>query len=70
MTFSAPDIIAVLINLDQNRTEGRKGGPQLAEAASTLGLPVIMIPDHELAAQTIKAKGWLHLNKPFTIIYK
>ena len=34
MTFSAPDIIAVLINLDQNRTEGRKGGPQLAEAAS------------------------------------
>jgi hypothetical protein len=28
---------------------------------------VIMIPDHETAAETIDAKGWLRISKPFTM---
>ena len=35
--------------------------------ASDLGIPVIMIPDHETAAQMIDAKGWLRISKPFTM---
>jgi DNA-binding NtrC family response regulator len=57
----------VFVNLDQNRTEWRNYGLRLAAIASGLGIPVIMIPDHETAAQTIDANGWLRLNKPFTV---
>jgi DNA-binding NtrC family response regulator len=57
----------VLVNLDQNRTEWQDYGLRLAQMASDLGIPVIMIPDHETAAQMIDAKGWLRISKPFTM---
>jgi hypothetical protein len=57
----------VLVNLDQNRTDWRDYGLRLATIASGLGIPVVMIPDHETAAKTIKENGWLRLRKPFTI---
>ncbi len=57
----------VLINLDQNRSEWRNYGLKLAQMASQLGIPVVMIPDHDIAAKTIDANGWLRINKPFTI---
>jgi DNA-binding response OmpR family regulator len=40
----------VLINLGQNRTEWREYGLRLAELASALGIPVMMIADHQVAA--------------------
>jgi DNA-binding response OmpR family regulator len=57
----------VLVNLDQNRTDWRDYGLRLATIASGLGIPVVMISDHETAAKTIKENGWLRLRKPFTI---
>ena len=57
----------VLINLDQNRPNTRQGGLKLAEMATSLGMPVVMIPDYRLARDTLSAKGWLHIAKPFTI---
>lgn len=56
----------VLVNLDQNRSTWRDYGLKLAAMASERGVPVIMIPDHEIAAKTIDANGWLRLEKPFT----
>ena len=47
----------VLVNLDQNRTDWRDYGLRLATIASGLGIPVVMIPDHETAAKTIKENG-------------
>jgi DNA-binding response OmpR family regulator len=57
----------VLINLDQNDVGWRNKGLRLAEMASGIGLPVVMIPDHELAIAEIEANGWLHFDKPFTL---
>jgi DNA-binding NtrC family response regulator len=57
----------VLVNLDQNRAEWQNYGLRLAQMAAELGIPVVMIPDHETAAQTIDAKGWLRIAKPFTV---
>ena len=57
----------VLVNFDQNRTDWRDYGLRLATIAAGLGIPVVMIPDHETAAKTIEANGWLGLRKPFTI---
>jgi len=37
------------------------------KVAASLGVPVIMIPDHETADETIAAHGWLRLRKPFTV---
>ena len=56
----------VFVNLDQNRPNRREHGLKLAEVAASLGVPVIMIPDHETADETIAAHGWLRLRKPFT----
>jgi hypothetical protein len=39
----------------------------LAATASSLGIPVVMIPDHEIAAAKIDAYGWLRIQKPFTL---
>jgi DNA-binding NtrC family response regulator len=57
----------VLINIDQNSTEWRDNGLRLAAMASQAGLAVVMIPDHETGDKVIRANGWLHLHKPFTI---
>jgi DNA-binding NtrC family response regulator len=63
----ARDYHCVLINLDQNASGWRDKGLVLAEFASNVGLPVVMIPDHETATATIEAKGWLHFQKPFSV---
>jgi DNA-binding NtrC family response regulator len=57
----------VLINLDQNNDQWRNLGLCLAERASSLHLPVVMIADHEIAAATISANGWKSVRKPFTV---
>jgi DNA-binding NtrC family response regulator len=57
----------VLINLDQNSDRWRDLGLRLAERASRLRLPVVMIADHEVAAATIAANGWKPVQKPFTL---
>ena len=57
----------VFINLDQNRLPSEDGGLRLAEIASDAGVPVVMIPDHLIAAQKIAANGWLQLKKPFNL---
>jgi DNA-binding NtrC family response regulator len=57
----------VLINLDQNSSRWRNKGLRLAEVASKVGLPVVMIPDHATATAIIEANGWLHFQKPFTL---
>jgi hypothetical protein len=57
----------VLINLDQNSGQWRNLGLHLAERASRLHLPVVMIADHEVAAATISANGWTPVQKPFTV---
>lgn len=59
--------VCVLINLDQNRKGWPDYGIQLANIASRLNIPVVMIPDHETAAKTIDANGWHRIEKPFTI---
>jgi DNA-binding response OmpR family regulator len=63
----AKEYHCVLINLDQNSVGWRNKGLRLAEMASSIGLPVVMIPDHEMAIAEIEANGWLHFDKPFTI---
>jgi hypothetical protein len=65
--LSVKDYRCVLINLKQNRTKRRDEGLRLAEAASKAGMAVVMIPDHDAAATTIEANGWLHFRKPFII---
>jgi hypothetical protein len=57
----------VLINLDQNSDEWRNLGLCLAERASRVHLPVVMIADKEVAAATISANGWKSVRKPFTV---
>jgi hypothetical protein len=57
----------VLINLDQNSDQWRNSGLCLAERASRLHLPVVMIADHNVAAATISANGWQAVRKPFTV---
>ena len=57
----------VLINLDQNSDQWRDLGLCLAERASSLHVPVVMIADHEVAAATISANGWKAVRKPFTV---
>jgi DNA-binding NtrC family response regulator len=57
----------VFINLDQKKAESRQSGLKLAAIATKLGVPVIMIPDHETADEIIAANGWLRIRKPFTI---
>jgi DNA-binding response OmpR family regulator len=63
----AKEYHCVLINLDQNSVGWRNKGLRLAEMASDIGLPVVMIPDHEMAIAEIEANGWLHFDKPFTL---
>ena len=55
----------VFINLDQNCKDWHSHGLMLADKASKFGLPVVMIPDTLEAEAVIRAKGWLHINKPF-----
>ena len=57
----------VFINLDQNSSGCRNEGLRLAEIASELGVPVVLIPDHATAHATIQKNGWLSLTKPFTV---
>jgi DNA-binding response OmpR family regulator len=57
----------VLIDLDQNSVGWRNKGLRLAEMATRSGLPVVMIPDHEMAITEIEGNGWLHFDKPFTL---
>jgi DNA-binding NtrC family response regulator len=71
-TISAEDLTkshykCVLINLDQNSDEWRESGLCLAERASSLHVPVVMIADYEVAAATISANGWKSVRKPFTV---
>jgi DNA-binding NtrC family response regulator len=56
----------VLVDLDQNSDSWRGAGLSLAEKASRLSVPVVIIADHTVAASTITAKGWKPLKKPFT----
>ena len=48
----------VLINVDQNSGDWRDVGLRLAETASKLHVPVVMIADHKVDAATVAAKGW------------
>ena len=57
----------VFINLDQNSHDWHSRGLALANKASALGLPVVMIPDNETAQAVIRAKGWLQIKKPFKL---
>ena len=59
--------ICVLINIDQNSGPWRECGVGLAETASRLHVPVVMIADHEVDAATVMAKGWKPVRKPFTL---
>ena len=58
----------VFINLDQNREDWHSRGLMLADKASQSGLPVVMIPDNPTAQDMIRAKGWLQVRKPFTLV--
>jgi DNA-binding NtrC family response regulator len=57
----------VLVNIDQNSDSWRDAGLSLAEKASRLSVPVVMIADHAFAAQAATAKGWEPIQKPFTL---
>lgn len=57
----------VFINLDQNCKDWHSHGLMLANKASELGLPVVMIPDNTEAQGMIRAKGWLQIKKPFKL---
>jgi CheY-like chemotaxis protein len=57
----------VLVNIDQNSDSWRDAGLRLAEKASRLSVPVVMIADHAFAAQAATAKGWKPIQKPFTL---
>jgi DNA-binding response OmpR family regulator len=54
----------VILNIDQNREVDF--GLDLAAIASSKGSRIIMIPDHNIDRETIAAKGWLQLRKPFS----
>jgi DNA-binding NtrC family response regulator len=56
----------ILINADQNSALWSDAGIRLAETASKLSVPVVIIADHAVAASTVIAKGWKPLQKPFT----
>lgn len=62
--ISATRYDCVILNIDQNREVDF--GLDLAAVASSNGSRIIMIPDHEIDRETIAAKGWLQLRKPFT----
>jgi hypothetical protein len=49
---SEKDYRCILINLDQNNRQWRDQGLKLAEVASKVEWPVVMIPDHGTAAAT------------------
>jgi DNA-binding NtrC family response regulator len=55
----------VFINLDQGRL--KNFGLDLADYATERGARVIMIPDNDLDPATIAPRGWLQLNKPFSV---
>ena len=55
----------VFINLDQNDRNFQVGGLKIAELASTLGIPVVMIPDNDVAQRIISERGWIQIRKPF-----
>lgn len=57
----------VFINLDQNRRDWHSHGLMLANKASQLALPVVMIPDNPTAQDVIRTKGWLQIKKPFKL---
>jgi DNA-binding NtrC family response regulator len=57
----------VLVDIDQNSESWRDAGLSLAEKASRLSVPVVMIADHALAVQAATAKGWEPIQKPFTL---
>jgi DNA-binding NtrC family response regulator len=57
----------VLVNIDQNSDSWRDAGLSLAEKASRLSVPVVLVADHALAAQAAAAKGWLTIKKPFKL---
>jgi DNA-binding NtrC family response regulator len=59
--------VCVLINIDQNSSPWRDRGLSLAQAASRLHIPVVMIADHEVDAATVTSKGWEPIQKPFTV---
>jgi DNA-binding NtrC family response regulator len=64
--LSGNSYACVLVDLDQNNEFWRGAGLSLAEKASRLSVPVVIIADHTVAASTITAKGWKPLKKPFT----
>jgi hypothetical protein len=55
------------INIDQNDSDWHDKGLLIAERAKELGIPVVMIADHQLDATTISENGWLAIRKPFTL---
>ena len=55
----------VFINLDQGRLEDF--GLDLADYAMARDVRVIMIPDHDTDLAVIAARGWLSLDKPFSV---
>ncbi len=57
----------IFINLDQNYKDWHSHGLMLANKASEIGLPVVMIPDNPEAEDVIQAKGWLQIKKPFKL---
>jgi DNA-binding NtrC family response regulator len=56
----------ILVNADQNSESWNEAGLRIAETASRLSIPVVIIADHAIAASTVTAKGWKPLQKPFT----
>jgi DNA-binding NtrC family response regulator len=56
----------ILVNADQNSESWNEAGLRIAETASRLSIPVVIIADHAIAASTVTAKGWKPLQKQFT----
>jgi len=57
----------VLVNVDQNSMPWRDASLELAEKASGLGIPVVMIIGHEVALTAVASNGWKPIQKPFTM---
>ena len=65
VALTASHYDCVLINIDQNRAVNF--GLVLAATASATGSRIIMIPDCEMDRTSIDERGWLRLEKPFTV---
>ena len=65
--FTGGNYSVVFINLDQGSAAWALAGIKIAEQANAAGLPVVMIPDSESAADVLKQSRFVYLKKPFNL---